>query len=267
MRRQKSDYTIQTVTNALRLLEAFDENEELGVTELSRRLDLHKNNVFRLLATLHERNYVDQCDNERYRLGPGCLALGRSFTRGLNLLRAARPILEGLASEVGETVHIGQLRGFEVLHLDAESARGLLVAGSRVGQRLPAHCTALGKLLLAQGSAELRQAYDNEVVGTEGLSQLTAETITDRNKFFEHLRGVSAEELAFDFEECEVGLNCVAAPIYNDTEAVVAALSLSGPCFRLSEDVLRDRLAPHLSRAAEALSGRLGYPGTSGHHV
>lgn len=267
MRRQKSDYTIQTVTNALRLLEAFGENEELGVTELSRRLDLHKNNVFRLLATLHERNYVDQCVNERYRLGSGCLELGHSFTRGLNLLRASRPILEELSPEVGETVHVGQLRDFEVLHLDAESARGLLVAGSRVGQRLPAHCTALGKLLLAQGGAELRQSYDNEVVGTVGLVRRTTETITDRTKFFEHLREVSTEELAFDFEECEIGLNCVAAPVYDDTGAAVAALSLSGPCFRLSEDVLRARLAPRLSRAAEELSGRLGYPGNSGHHV
>ncbi|MCH2409308.1 IclR family transcriptional regulator [Myxococcota bacterium] len=267
MKRLKSDYTIQTVTNALRLLEAFDENEELGVTELSRRLDLHKNNVFRLLATLHERNYVDQCENEQYRLGSGCLELGRSFTRGLSLLRAARPILEQLVPEVGETVHIAQLQGFEVLHLDAETSEGLVVAGSRVGQKLPAYCTALGKILLAQGSAELRQTYDGKVVQAGGLEQRTAETITDRNKFFEHLRSVALEELAFDFEECEAGLNCIAAPVYDDKETVVAAISLSGPSFRLSEAALRNRLAPHLRRSAEELSNRLGYPGSEGHHV
>ena len=94
MRRSKSDYVIQTVVNALRLLEVFQEDEILGVTELSRRLDLHKNNVFRLLATLEEQGYVEQCDDDRYCLGTACLELGHAFSRTRSIARQARPILE-----------------------------------------------------------------------------------------------------------------------------------------------------------------------------
>ena len=91
MKRSKSDYVIQTVTNALRVLEAFRDKEKIGVTELSRRLGLHKNNVFRLLATLQLHGYVEQrADSDRYGLGGGCLDLGQSFLRSRALLRKER---------------------------------------------------------------------------------------------------------------------------------------------------------------------------------
>ena len=103
MRRSKSDYVIQTVTNALRVLEAFRDKEELGVTELSRRLGLHKNNVFRLLATLEDKGYVEQCaDSDRYQLGVRCLELGYTYGRSGGLLRHARGILEDLARVTGK---------------------------------------------------------------------------------------------------------------------------------------------------------------------
>ena len=99
----KSDYSIQTVSNALRMLESFYRTDELGVSELVRRLRLHKNSVFRLLATREEHGYIEQSpETERYRLGTRCLELGQGFSRGHALLRRARPVLEELALKAGE---------------------------------------------------------------------------------------------------------------------------------------------------------------------
>ncbi|HPG27145.1 MAG TPA: IclR family transcriptional regulator [Myxococcota bacterium] len=150
----KSDYAIQTVTNALRMLEVFHTETEMGVSDLARRLGLHKNNAFRLLATLELAGYIQQTpETELYHLGPRCLELAHAFARSHTLMRQARPILEELARDCGETAHLGVLsrgdRGDEVVHLDGVQPAQLVLTGSRVGERLPAHCTALGKVLLA----------------------------------------------------------------------------------------------------------------------
>ena len=112
-KKPKSDYVIQTVVNALRLLEEFHSEDELGVTELSRRLKLHKNNVFRLLATLEQRDYIEQSPaNERYRIGARCLELGEAFCRSHSLLERARPTLRDLARTAGETAHLALMARF-----------------------------------------------------------------------------------------------------------------------------------------------------------
>ncbi len=257
-RRPKSEYVIQTVINALRLLEAFREAEELGVTELSRRLSLHKNNVFRLLATLEERGYVEQmADTDRYRLGARCLELGHAFSRGRDLARHARAELERLAEASGESVHLGALQDLQVSHLDGERSDQPVLTGLRVGQRLPLHCTALGKVLLATAGSEVWERFDRECARDGELPRHTTVTITDRDKFFDHLRGVAGEGFALDLEECVEGMCCVAAPVYDASDRVAAAVSISVPAFRVSEDALRQHFAPLAIEAAERLSARL----------
>jgi DNA-binding IclR family transcriptional regulator len=262
MKRSKSDYVIQTVTNALRVLEEFRDQEELGVTELSRRLRLHKNNVFRLLATLEDKGYVAQCaESDRYQLGVRCLELGHTFGRSGGMLRHARGILEGLARVTGETTHLGTLQDFEVAHLDGEEPDQLVLTSLRVGRRLPVHCTALGKVLLGCGDALVRERFDRICVGNGALRARTVETITDRDKFVEHLRAVANQGFALDLEESEPGLCCAAAPVFDATGRLAAALSVSGPAFRLSRDTLLDHVVPALLSAAEDLSKQLGYRG------
>jgi IclR family KDG regulon transcriptional repressor len=260
MTKPKSDYSIQTVSNALRLLEAFREEDEIGVSELARRLDLHKNNVFRLLATLEERGYIEQSpESDRYRLGTRCLELARAFTHGQSLLHRARPILESLAAALNETVHLGVLREYEVVHLDGEQPKQLVLTASRIGERLPVHCTALGKVLLGCGADVVRESFDRDWVLGRGLQRRTEATICDREKFFEHLRSVAGQGFALDLEECEMGLRCVATPVFDASGHVVAALSASGPAFRLAEDRLLRQVLPVLSAASERLSRELGY--------
>jgi IclR family KDG regulon transcriptional repressor len=259
MKKPKGEYSIQTVVNALRLLEEFRDAEELGVTDLSRRLDLHKNNVFRLLATLEQRGYVDQSsETERYRLGVRTLELGRAFTRSRSLLQRARPILRALAATLGESAHLGVLRGFEVVHLDGAESERMILSRIRVGRRLPAHCTALGKVLLGCARESLREAFDRSVVAG-GLERRTPATIVDRDKFFEDLRTVAVRGFAIDVEECEEGMCCVAAPVYDSERGLVAALSVSAPAFRLDEEGLLRVVAPKVTQAADRLSRDLGY--------
>ena len=255
----KSDYMIQTVHNALRLLEGFHDETELGVSELSRRLGLHKNNVFRLLATLEQSGYIEQSEqNERYRLGPSCLERGRDFLRGSRLLERARPILEGIVAELGESAHLGVRNGFEVVHLDGEQPRQLVLAASRIGSRLPLHCTAMGKVLIGFADEPTRVYYDR-LLTEKDLEARTDATIVDRDKLFEHLRAVTSQGFALDVEECERGLCCAAAPVSDESGRVVAAISVSGPASRLSEDRLHDEIIDVVVAAAERLSQQLGH--------
>jgi DNA-binding IclR family transcriptional regulator len=261
MRRSKSDYVIQTVTNALRLLEEFRYADQLGVTELARRLGLHKNNVFRLLATLEEAGFVEQvADNESYRLGTACLEVGQAFLRTRSLTRLGRSALEALARDTDETAHLAVLQGFEVVHLDGEAPRQLVGSRVRTGERMPAHGSALGKAILACGDPSDWERVDREWVRQDALTSLTPATITDRDKFFEHLRGAAGDGFALDLEESVPGLCCAAAPVRDANGNVVGALSISVPIFRAGPETLHDKLVPAVVAAAQTLSRRLGAP-------
>jgi DNA-binding IclR family transcriptional regulator len=209
---------------------------------------------------LEQRDYIEQSPaNERYRIGARCLELGEAFCRSHSLLEQARPILRDLARTAGETTHLALMTSFEVVHVDAEVFPQPILTPSRVGQRLPVHSTALGKVLLGLAPEQSRQAYDQTVVAGRPLPRRTAATIVDPMKFFEHIRTVAGQGFALDIEECEDGLNCVAAPVYGRDGHVVAALSVSGPAFRLGIDrCLRD-VAPEVTASAERLSHNLGF--------
>lgn len=263
MKKPKGDYAIQAVVNAIRLLETFRDEEEQGVTPLAKRLDLHKNNVFRILATLEQLGYIEQCgESGRYRLGVRSLELGQSFGRSRNLLRRARPILDELVLTSGESTHLGLLRDQHVVHVEGRCPERLVLTGTRVGRSLPAHCTALGKVLLACSPTGTLEAFDRSVVAGGNLPKLTASTICDPAKFFEHVRAVASRGFALDLEECEPGLCCAAAPVYDGEGRLVAAVSVSGPSFRLTEEHLHDEIVPLVVAAAERLSRELGFAAT-----
>jgi IclR family KDG regulon transcriptional repressor len=268
----KNEYAIQTVTNALRMLEVFHDETELGVSDLARRLGLHKNNAFRLLATLELAGYIQQTPaTELYHLGPRCLELGQAFARSHSLLDRARPILQALAAEYGETAHIGVLRGMEVVHLDGALPDQLVLSGLRVGTRLGAHCTALGKVLLAGELGHFGPAGGSlSPAGTDAidaaqvlrsgapLEQHTPATLADPAKLVEELRSVQLRGYGVDVDEYALGLRCVAAPVRDGGNRVVAALSLSGPASRLDEEALHGPIADAVIQAADRLSAAIG---------
>lgn len=258
----KSEYTIQTVANAFRMLEVFQTETEMGVSDLARQLGLHKNNAFRLLATLEQCGYVDQDPStELYSLAPRCLELGQSFARAQSLAKLARPVLNDLSERLGETAHLGSLArseaGPEVVHLDAALPDQLVLTGSRVGSRLPASCTAIGKMLIAGELARAPKAMEQMVAETT-LSERTPATIVDPSKLLEDIRTSGLRGYAVDRQEYAEGLSCVAAPILDGEGRMVAALSLSGPSARLSDDALHGDARDVLVERAASLSRALG---------
>ncbi|SNB48004.1 IclR family transcriptional regulator [Geobacter sp. DSM 9736] len=256
-KKEKSEYIIQAVDHALDLLEQFhDDVDELGVTELSKRLKLHKNNVFRLLATLESRNYIEQNKvTENYRLGLKTLELGQTFIKQMGLLRQSRPVLESLVKECNETTYVAILKDFHIVYLDVVETALTVRVVPRVGARLPAYCTAAGKIQLAFMTEEELEHY----LPVKELKQFTPSTITDRDELKRHLKQVSEQGYAVDNEELDVGVKCVGAPIRDYTRRIVGAVSISGPSMRFSDERMDKELIPLVKRAAEEISLKLGY--------
>lgn len=256
MRREKTNYIIQSVSHALDVLEQFTgEHDELGVTELSKRLKLHKNNVFRLLATLESRGYIEQNKaTENYRLGIRCLQLGQTYVTQMGLLRQAHPIIEGLAHTANETAFVAVLRKTSVVPLDAVEADRPVRMTPCIGQTLPLHSTAAGKVQLAFiPDAEVREAL------IEGLPRFTIKTIVDRQALLEQLREVAEQGYSVEMGEHIDEVNSIAVPIRDYTRNVVGSLALSGPAYRMSGDRISKEFVPLMLKAGHELSSRLGY--------
>src|SRR5437899_10411925 len=151
VRREKSNYVIQSVSHALDVLEQFNGGvDEIGVTELSKRLKLHKNNVFRLLATLEARGYIEQNKvSENYRLGLKCLQLGQTFIKQMGLLLQSKTILEELARNMKESVFVAMRKGKGIIHLDFVDQPSAVRVYSFLGTAWPAQCTASGTCHIA----------------------------------------------------------------------------------------------------------------------
>jgi DNA-binding IclR family transcriptional regulator len=255
-KKDKSEYIIQAVSHALDLLEQFhDDVDELGVTELSKRLKLHKNNVFRLLATLESRGYIEQNKaTENYRLGLKSLELGQTFIKQMGLLRQAKLTLEHLVEECNETAYVAIFKENHVVYLDVVETDMTVRVVSRVGSRLPAYCTAAGKVHLANLSDEELESFLPKELPT-----FTATTHSSLDGLKKELRQVNEDGYAMDNEELDPGVRCIAAPIRDYTRRIVGAISLSGPSMRFTDERMKDELTPLVIDAAATLSTRLGY--------
>lgn len=256
VRREKTNYIIQSVSHALDVLEQFSgEHDELGVTELSKRLKLHKNNVFRLLATLESRGYIEQNKaTENYRLSIRCLQLGQTYKTQMGLLRQAHQTIEELAHSAKETAFVAVLRKAAVVPLDAVEAERPVRTTPDIGASLPLHSTAAGKVHLASISdADLREAL------IEGLAQYTDRTIVDRQVLSQQLQQVAAQGYAVDLGEHIEEVNSIAVPIRDYTRNVVGSLALSGPVYRMGSERIEKEMVPLMLKAGQELSNRLGF--------
>ncbi len=256
MRREKTNYIIQSVSHALDVLEQFaGDTDELGVTELSKRLKLHKNNVFRLLATLESRGYIEQNkSNESYRLGIRCLQVGQNYVAQMGLLKQAQPIIQSLSDSAGETAFVAVLRKSMVVQLAAVEADRPIRLRACVGDTLPLHCTASGKVHLAHiPPAELQENYLNK------LPRHTENTLTDHVALQEHLRVVAEVGYGLELGEYIADVNAIAVPIRDYTRNVVGSLAVAGPSHRMDNDRIDRELVPMMRQAGRDLSSRLGF--------
>lgn len=256
-KKEKSEYMIQAVSHALDLLEQFhaDDIDELGVTELSKRLRLHKNNVFRLLATLEARGYIEQNKvTENYRLGLKSLELGQTFIKKMGLLHQAKPVLDSIVEACNETAYLAIFKESHIVYLDVVETHLTVRVVSRVGSRLPAYATAAGKVHLAYLSEE---ELDNLL--PEELKSYTEHTLTDRQQLKDNLKEVAENGYALDNEELDLGVRCVAAPIRDYTRRIIGSLSISGPSIRFTDERIDQELMPLVVKASDELSSRLGF--------
>ncbi|HKV53637.1 MAG TPA: IclR family transcriptional regulator [Candidatus Binataceae bacterium] len=257
VRRDKTNYVIQSVAHSLDVVEQFfGEADELGVTELSKRLKLHKNNVFRLLATLEARGYIEQNrSTENYRLGIKCLHLGRRYIHHMGLVRQARPILAEIARKARESAFVAVARRDGVVPLEAAEPDDRAVRITPpIGQSLPLHCTAIGKAHLAFDPEDQVRA-----LLPEHLERFTEQTIIDRAALMEQLHSVARDGYSFDAGEYFEDVASVAVPIRDYTRSVVGSLAVAGPCYRIPSDRINHELAPMVVEAGRELSYRLGY--------
>ena len=258
VRREKTNYIIRSVSHALDVIEQFyGEADELGVTELSKRLKLHKNNIFRLLATLESRGYIEQNKaTENYRLGVRSLQLGQAYVGQMGFLRQARPIMESLVKQCRESAYVAVSRRGGMVPLDSVDADQPVRLVCHIGESLPLHCTAAGKAHLAFESEDEVKAHL-----AEGLKKYTPGTITERQALFQQLRTVVERGYSIDSGEYVEDVRSLAVPIKDYTRRVVGALAISGPAYRMSAERIQKEMAPLLVKAGQDLSARLGYNG------
>ena len=248
--------TVNAVIRALSILDLLGQaNEELGVTEISREIGLHKSTVFRLLNTLALSGYVKQNPKSgKYSLGIHLVQLGMSVLNQIDLRRVARPYLEELLHTCGEAVHPGILDQGEVIYIDKIDVERPLTMGSRIGGKSPGYCTGLGKVLMAY----LPEPELQLLVAKGEFYRFTANTIVEPNQLLEHLARIREQGYALDDEEHEMGIRCLAVPIKNHQGTVVAAISISGPTLRMTREKL-DQITPPVISVGQRISLALGY--------
>ncbi|HUE81541.1 MAG TPA: IclR family transcriptional regulator [Pyrinomonadaceae bacterium] len=253
---KSSPYKVQVLERSLGILELLcSDGPELSLIELSERLQLHKSTTHRLLGVLEQHRFIEKSSNNgKYRLGLKLFELGSKAIAHLDWREKARRHLQRLAFETGETAHLCILDDGEVLYLEKVEAPRTVRVPSIVGRRYPAHCGGAGKTLLAfQPEEEV-----GELVKRRGLKAYTRNTLTTPAQLREGLRRVREQGYAVDNEEFEEGLECIGAPIRDYSGRVVAAISIAGPTFRITEEKL-PVLALTVMDVAKELSADLGY--------
>ncbi|MBA2526280.1 MAG: IclR family transcriptional regulator [Pyrinomonadaceae bacterium] len=256
MDNKASPYRVQVLERSLGILKLLcSDGPELSLIELSERLTLHKSTTHRLLGVLEQHRFVEKsASSGRYRLGLKLFELGSKAIAQFDWGERARGYLQRLAFETGETAHLCILDDGEVLYLEKVEAPSTVRVPSIVGRRYPAHCGGAGKTLLAfQPEEEIE-----ELIKRRGLKSYTRNTLTTPAQLREGLRLVREQGYAIDNEEFEEGLECIGAPIRDYSGKVVAAISIAGPAFRITEEKL-PMLARSVMEVAKDLSADLGH--------
>jgi DNA-binding IclR family transcriptional regulator len=252
------DATVGALLHGLAVLDMFSwDRPVIGIAEVSRQLGVHRSTASRLAATLATAGYLEPAGEQgRYRLAAKLSRLGEIAASGDQLREAALPPLRDLVSRIGETGHLGILDGAEAVTVAVVDGWQTVRMHSWVGKRSPAHCSSMGKALLAGLTPEEVVALYPDPV----LPARTPTTITDRDELARCLAQAREQGYALDREELEPHLCCVAAPVHGRDGSVVASVSLSGPASRLLDDVVIAALAPEVRATARQVSDRLGAP-------
>jgi IclR family pca regulon transcriptional regulator len=251
----------QSLERGLAILSAFRSGKPLlGVSDLSREVGLSRSTTHRYIATLAGLGYLQQDPPTRkYRLGPRVLDLGFSAINSMDLRELAAPHLQALSDETGHTVNMAVLDGADIVYIERcrTSQRGQrdIDLNLHIGSRLPAYCTSMGKVLLANLDPEQQRAALKQV----RFAQRGPNTLTAKDDLLKELERVRTAGIAVNNEELAYGLRSIAAPIRSQSGEVVAAINLAVHRSMVSLDSLVAHLGPPLLRTAAEISARIGY--------
>jgi len=250
-----ADKGIQVIDRAFDILEilAF-EKDGLGVTEIGNRLGLHKSTVHRILSTMVRRGYIEKTRNRGlYKVGLKLVEVSSVYLNSVELKTEARPHLTALMLKLGQPVHLATLDGCEVVYIDKVELVNSIRLYSQIGRRVPCYCSALGKCLLsglADVEVEIRLSQMDYV-------EHTKHTITNKDELFKQIVEARKNGWAIDDEEHELGVRCVAAPIYDYRGKIVAAVSISASTEVFTMDRVEE-FVQNVKKAAKEISLRLG---------
>ena len=236
-----------TLAKGLEVLEALAEVEEIGLSAMARQLGVSGPTLFRLLTTLAACGYVEKSAAGRYRLTLKTWELGAKAVRRIRLRDVARPFMDQLAAETQEAVHLSVLQGDGIVIIDKRDSPHPVRVDTFVGQRAPLHCSATGKAILAFAPPEIAAALPRT------LARHTEATIVDRAALDRELDAVRRAGWACNREEWRPGVCAAAVPVQHASGAVIAALSVTVPTPRFSDEALRARLLPALQRIGAVL--------------
>ncbi len=246
-----------TIDKTLSVLEAISQNAKgLSLADIVKSVGIPKTTAFRILEILSAREYVTwNKDNERYYIGIKALEIGIRGLNGQDIVDVSIPYLQELAAAVGETTFLGVYNNGDVVYLYKAEGTSSIQTTARLGSRRPAYCTALGKAILANLPIE-----ESDRVFEKKLGKFTEKTVTDRIKLSEEFSNIRREGYSIDDEGIEYGLYCLAVPIYNFTGNVIAAISVSGPITRLTEN--KAKIIEDVKNMGKVISKRLGFVST-----
>jgi IclR family transcriptional regulator, KDG regulon repressor len=260
MNEQKSQkdpngYNVRAVERALQILECFDdEHPERGVSEIAQAVDLHKATTHRIMTTLLNFGYLERAeDGQRYRLGIRLTELGLKVVRRMDLRREALPYMKQLVEEWDETCDLSIFDSNNVFYVEVVRGNRALTIAAAVGQRLPAHSTASGKLFMAHLPKE-----QQEIILSKPLRAYTGKTITSPEELRKQFVEIRAQGFALDSEEFEVGVCAIAAPIYNRQGNVIATIGGPSPVSRMTPERIQE-ITTAFKLAAQQISRRMGW--------
>ncbi len=250
---------VQSLVRALGLLNRIAESADAGatLTDLAQQVGLPASTAHRLLTTLEQERYVRfEPEGRLWSIGVQAFVTGASFTRTRSLVGLARPHMRHLMEDGGETVNLAVEDDGQAVYLAQVECRQMMRAFARPGSRVPLHCSAVGKAILAAASDKSLA----KILHQHGMARLTVKTITTPASLRTDLQRARTAGYAIDDEEHAVGLRCIAAPVFDDTGDLVAAVSASGPMARIVDERV-ERLANLVMAAARAISAELGASG------
>lgn len=253
---QMAERLIQSIERAADVLELFlTSHQELSVKEISDMLGLSKSTVHGIIKTLEFRGYLQQNpDDLKYKLGLKLFELGTRVSGQFDLGKIARPIIKELVDELKETVHLVVFERGEVIYVEKLDGPRALRIYSQVGKKAPIHCTGVGKSILA---FQEKEEIENLLANAE-LEPYTEFTMTDKEEIINHLQTVREQGYATDDEEIELGLKCVAAPIFDHHGKAIAAISCAAPKIRMGDERLPE-VIQRIKEAADRISQSMGY--------